>query len=138
MNKTRITDNINENSASNTMDWKNRLDHAEATLKEQFFSSLPDEGPFESERVRRVKAFNTLQSLIDKERNAPVGTELERLTELAKGIHSGYIVFLPLKVGKNRVQVEFFHTIRREIIGNIVFERKDGYFRIKSMMFDAF
>ena len=87
---------------------------------------------------QRFAAYRTLQALIEKERNAPTGTGLERLTELAKGLYSGYIVFTPIKLSKHKIQVEFFHTIRREIIGSIVFGREDGCFRIHSMAFDTF
>ena len=87
---------------------------------------------------QRLTAYRTLQALIEKERNALVGTGLERLTELAKGIHSGYIVFTPIKLSKHKIRVEFFHTIRQEIIGSIVFGREDGCFRIHSMIFDTF
>ena len=87
---------------------------------------------------QRLAAFRTLQALIEKERNAPVGTGLERLTELAKGLYSGYIVFTPIKLSKRKIRVEFFHTIRQEIIGSIVFGREDGCFRIHSMAFDTF
>ena len=87
---------------------------------------------------QRLAAFRTLQALIEKERNAPVGTGLERLTELAKGLYSGYIVFTPIKLSKRKIRVEFFHTIRRKIIGSIVFGREDGCFRIHSMAFDTF
>ena len=87
---------------------------------------------------QRFAAYRTLQALIEKERNAPTGTGLERLTELAKGLYSGYIVFTPIKLSKHKIRVEFFHTIRQEIIGSIVFGREDGCFRIHSMIFDTF
>ena len=87
---------------------------------------------------QRLAAYRTLQALIEKERNAPVGTGLERLTELAKGIYSGYIVFTPIKLSKRKIRVEFFHTIRQEIIGSIVFGQENGCFRVHSMVFDIF
>ena len=87
---------------------------------------------------QRLAAYRTLQALIEKERNAPVGTGLERLTELAKGLYSGYIVFTPIKLSKHKIRVEFFHTIRQEIIGSIVFGQENGCFRVHSMVFDIF
>ena len=87
---------------------------------------------------QRFAAYRTLQALIEKERNAPIGTGLERLTELAKGLYSGYIVFTPIKLSKHKIRVEFFHIIRQEIIGSIVFGQEDGCFRVHSMVFDTF
>ena len=87
---------------------------------------------------QRLAVYRTLQALIEKEHNAPVGTGLERLTELAKGLYSGYIVFTPIKLSKRKIRVEFFHTIRQEIIGSIVFGQENGCFRVHSMVFDIF
>ena len=132
-----IADNIFENSALKHVQplaQDDTLSQAEAALWKYFELDLCVGEDYQ----QRLAAYQTLQALIEKERNAPVGTGLERLTELAKGLYSGYIVFTPIKLSKRKIRGEFFHTIRREIIGSIIFGLEDGYFRIHSMAFDTF
>ena len=132
-----IADNIFENSALKHVQplaQEDTLSQAEAALWKYFELDLC----VGEDYPQRLATYRTLQALIKKERNAPVGTGLERLTELAKGLYSGYIVFTPIKLSKHKIRVEFFHTIRQEIIGSIVFGREDGCFRIHSMAFDTF
>jgi len=137
MTKNEIPDNISENPALDVTrpaapGWA--LDNAEAMLKKYLALDIGAGEDYNE----RMAAYFTLQLLIEKERNPPVGTGLERLAELARGIHSGYIVFTPVKLSKHVLRVEFFHTIRREIIGNMRFRQEAGAYRIQSMMFDAF
>ena len=137
MTDTKVSDKIFKNSAANQtppLAQEDALSQAESALWKYFALDLCVGGDY----PQRLTAYRTLQALIEKERNALVGTGLERLTELAKGIHSGYIVFTPIKLSKRKIRAEFFHTIRREIIGSIVFGREDGCFRIHSMAFDTF
>ena len=133
MTKNKIPDNIFENSAAAGAQ-PDALTQAESALWKYFGLDFSVGGDY----PQRFAAYRTLQALIEKERNASVGTGLERLTELAKGLYSGYIVFTPIKLSKHKIRVEFFHTIRQEIIGSIVFGREDGCFRIHSMAFDTF
>ena len=127
------SDNIFENSTAAEAQ-PDALTQAESALWKYFGLDFSVGGDY----PQRFAAYRTLQALIEKERNAPVGTGLERLTELAKGLYSGYIMFTPIKLSKRKIQVEFFHTIRQEIIRSIVFGREDGCFRIHSMVFDTF
>ena len=127
------SDNIFENSTAAEAQ-PDALTQAESALWKYFGLDFSVGGDY----PQRFAAYRTLQALIEKERNAPTGTGLERLTELAKGLYSGYIVFTPIKLSKHKIRVEFFHTIRQEIIGSIVFGREDGCFRIHSMIFDTF
>ena len=134
---TKVSDNIFENSALNhaqPLAQEDTLSQAEAALWKYFALDLCVGGDY----PQRLAAYRTIQALIEKERNTPVGTGLERLEELAKGLHSGYIVFTPIKLSNRKVRVEFFHAIRREIIGSIIFGLEDGYFRIHSLAFDTF
>ena len=133
MLEVEIRDNISENSTSDSIQ-PDTLAQAEAALWKYFGVDIAVGGDY----PQRLAAYRTLQALIEKERNVPIGTGLERLIELAKGIHSGYIVFTPVTLSKRKIRVEFFHTIRREIIGSIIFGLEDGYFRIHSMAFDTF
>ena len=130
---TKVSDKIFENSAAAEAQ-PDALTQAESALWKYFGLDFSVGGDY----PQRFAAYRTLQALIEKERNAPTGTGLERLTELAKGLYSGYIVFTPIKLSKHKIRVEFFHTIRQEIIGSIVFGREDGCFRIHSMAFDTF
>ena len=133
MTDTKVSDKIFENSTAAEAQ-PDALTQAESALWKYFGLDFSVGGDY----PQRFAAYRTLQALIEKERNAPVGTGLERLTELAKGLYSGYIVFTPIKLSKHKIRVEFFHTIRQEIIGSIVFGREDGCFRIHSMIFDTF
>ena len=133
MTDTKVSDKIFENSAAAEAQ-PDALTQAESALWKYFGLDFSVGGAY----PQRFAAYRTLQALIKKERNAPVGTGLERLTELVKGLYSGYIVFTPIKLSKRKIRVEFFHTIRREIIGSIIFGLEDGYFRIHSMAFDTF
>ena len=135
MTKSKIpdTDNIFKNSASAGAQ-PDALTQAESVLWKYFGLDFSVGGDY----PQRLAAYRTLQALIEKERNTLVGTGLERLTELAKGLYSGYIVFTPVKLSQRKIRVEFFHTIRQEIIGSIVFGQENGCFRIHSMVFDTF
>lgn len=124
-------DNISENSAQHT----DALALAEQMLFYWYFW-LP--GSTAEERAASSDAHCTLQHLINKERSVPIGTGLERLTELAKGMHSGYIVFTSVPLADNLLQIDFFHTIRREIVGWLVLEEMEGYYCIHHMELDAF
>lgn len=86
----------------------------------------------------RALAASTLRGLIEKERSIPIGTGLERFTELAKGIYSGYIVLMPVSTFGKVIRVDFFHTIQREIVGSLVFEQADGYLRVKVVELKVF
>ena len=137
MTDTKVSDKIFKNSAANQtppLAQEDALSQAESALWKYFALDLCAGGDY----PQRLAAYRTLQALIEKERNAPVGTGLERLTELAKGLYSGYIMFTPIKLSKRKIRAEFFHTIRQEIIGSIIFGREDGCFRIHSMVFDTF
>ncbi|RKJ28263.1 hypothetical protein D7X33_42680, partial [Butyricicoccus sp. 1XD8-22] len=68
----------------------------------------------------------------------PIGTGLERFTELAKGIYSGYIVLMPVSTFGKVIRVDFFHTIRREIVGSLTFEQTDGYLKVKVVELKVF
>ena len=127
------SDNIFENSTAAEAQ-PDALTQAESALWKYFGLDFSVGGDY----PQRFAAYRTLQALIEKERNAPTGTGLERLTELAKGLYSGYIVFTPIKLSKRKIRVEFFHTIRQEIIGSIVFGQENGCFRVHSMVFDIF
>ena len=133
MTDTKVSDKIFENSTAAEAQ-PDALTQAESALWKYFGLDFSVGGDY----PQRFAAYRTLQALIEKERNAPIGTGPERLTELAKGLYSGYIVFTPIKLSKHKIRVEFFHTIRQEIIGSIVFGREDGCFRIHSMAFDTF
>ena len=133
MTDTKVSDKIFENSTAAEAQ-PDALTQAESALWKYFGLDFSVGGDY----PQRFAAYRTLQALIEKERNAPIGTGPERLTELAKGLYSGYIVFTPIKLSKHKIRVEFFHTIRQEIIGSIVFGREDGCFRIHSMIFDTF
>ncbi len=128
---TRITDNIFENSAHQT----DALTLAEQVLTFWHFW-LPGVTPDECQV--RALAASTLRGLIEKERSIPIGTGLERFTELAKGIYSGYIVLMPVSTFGKVIRVDFFHTIQREIVGSLVFEQADGYLRVKVVELKVF
>ncbi len=128
---TRITDNIFENSAQQT----DALTLAEQVLAFWHFW-LPGVTPDECQG--RALAANTLRGLIEKERSIPIGTGLERFTELAKGIYSGYIVLMPVSPFGKIIRVDFFHTIRREIVGSLTFEQANGYLRGKVIELKVF
>ena len=108
MTDTKVSDKIFENSAANQTlppTQEDALSQAESALWKYFALDLCVGGDY----PQRLAAYRTLQALIEKERNIPVGTGLERLEKLAKGLHSGYIVFTPIKLSKRKVRVEFFH-----------------------------
>lgn len=137
MTKNESPDNISENPTPDIMQlvspgWA--LNNAEAMLKKYLALDIGAAEDYNE----RMSAYSALQLLIEKERSTPVGTGLERLIELARGVHSGYIVFTPVKLSKQVLQVEFFHTIRREFIGRMTFKKEAGAYRIRSMAFDAF
>ena len=123
-------DNIFENSAQ-----QDALTLAEQVLTFWHFW-LPGVTPDECQG--RALAASTLRGLIEKERSIPIGTGLERFTELAKGIYSGYIVLMPVSTFGKVIRVDFFHTIRRESVGSLTFEQTDGYLKVKVVELKVF
>lgn len=103
---------------------------AEKVLQQLFVKSY-EAGICKQEQLQISKALSVYSRLLEKERRTPAGKDAEKLHEVCRGLYGGYIHATATPIEDNLVQVDFYHTIRRKIVGRFVFELKFGSYYIK-------
>lgn len=118
-----------EEPASLTDEVAHELSRAEAALERTV--QIIQTALVAEEQKKLLNDLSIFGRLLEKERNTPTTTDLEKVEYVARGLVAGSIHLVATPMEPNMVTAEFIDIVRRRIAARLIFERRFGGYYTK-------